>query len=99
MLPGFFRIERGPDVLEYVATIGGPPPRPGAPPLPVGIRKIVDQESAGLAKQLFQAIPEVTTIYLRRVCDNRMFDSLLDRDSTMPVGRASLPAMNAGTLD
>jgi hypothetical protein len=84
--------------VEYVATIAAPPAEAGSSPLPGSIRSIVDEETEGLAEQIFQAIPEVTTIYLRRLCDNRMFDSLFDRATLSATNRAGTPA-TAGRLD
>ncbi len=66
--------------VEYVATVSAPPATPGSPPLLRSLRQTIEEESAGLVQQLFLIAPEISTIYLRRVCDNRMFDCLLDRE-------------------
>jgi len=86
--------------VEYVANVASPPNQPGAPPLTDAIRRIVDEETLELAEQLFQAIPEATTIYMRRLCDNRMFDNLVDRDVLSAMNRpGNPPAATAQGLD
>jgi hypothetical protein len=75
--------------VEYVATVANPPAAPGAPPLVDAIREIIETETEELARQLFQILPEVRTIYVRRLCDNRLFDRILDRDAMSSLSSAA----------
>lgn len=70
--------------VEYVANVSTPPPAPGAPPLETSIRNLIERETHLLAAEIFRLFPEVTAVYVRRVCDNRMFDELVDR--AVPAG-------------
>jgi len=71
--------------VEYVASVAPRPATPGAPPLTAALRELIDGETDRLATHVFHAFPDVEAIYLRRVCDNRMFDRLIDRPSDVTM--------------
>jgi hypothetical protein len=70
--------------FEYMANVSSPPPTPGAPPLKPEVRSLVERETRLLSEEIFRLFPDVTAVYVRRLCDNRLFDELMDR-STQPV--------------
>ncbi len=78
--------------VEYVASIAKPAAQAGAPPLPASIRTLVDEESQALAEQVFGAFPEVSGVYMRRVCDNRLFDATFERSGHARRASAAVTA-------
>jgi hypothetical protein len=65
--------------LEYSANVSFPPAEPGAPPLDDRVRDLVEHETQLLTEEIFSLFPDVNAIYVRRICDNRLFDTLVDR--------------------
>lgn len=72
--------------VEYSARVQSPPPNPGAPPLAAGVKSLIARETELLLAETFRLYPELESAYVRRLCDNRLFDALVER----PVNGSAL---------
>ena len=65
--------------IEYAARVGSPPPTAGAPPLAPEVKNLIERETGLLLAETFRLYPELECAYVRRLCDNRLFDALVER--------------------
>ncbi len=83
--------------LEYSARVNAPPATPGAPPLDPAVKGLIEREAGLLLAEAFRLYPELECAYVRRLCDNRLFDALVERSANGSALEMKGPARAGGS--